>query len=215
MLGTGDGEHGQSPEAPCCGAHSDLIFIAIIAGLIWTLGQLPLVHMVSASFAGFIGIGLQLPLAPPRFRFRRQPAPVDVVVLIGDNATTLVVEALITAGMVRHVAFSSPTARHLQPHTGSQTIRVQTWEAVAETVRGLERYIVVAQEGFVSSDVRLTDGLLRSVAVIDAGSLIVSSVRGSKVSASQSVKQSWHWGSRLWHRLSSSSKNRQGTNIIR
>jgi len=99
-----------------------------------------------------------------------------VVVLIGEKSTTLVIEALINAGMAQHLMPESRTARQRPQRTAPRIVRSETWDAVATTVRRTERCGVIAQEAFLSSEVKLTDRSMRPVTVIDAESLIAASV---------------------------------------
>jgi len=148
----------------------------VSSSLVRVLTNVSLPHAVAASFTGFLGGGFQHPRALPHFQFWRQPVSVDVVVLIGEKATTLVVEALFNAGMAQHVLFGSRLAGHLPARTSPRIIRAETWSAAAEIVSGTGRCLIVAQKGFMPSEVSLTDHYARPITVIDAESLIVASV---------------------------------------
>lgn len=151
------------------------------ASLRWTGDNLPSSLSMPASSGSLIASRLRLPLGRLRFGVRRQSTQFDLAILIGDSGTTLVVQALINAGMVRHEAFASQNTMHRRQHVCPRIVRTEIWETASRMTEGAGPCVFVVQKGFMPSNVTLADMSMRSITVIDAESLIAASVRRHQV----------------------------------
>lgn len=113
--------------------------------------------------------------AADMFRYSKSETP-EIAVVVGENSTALLIDALVEAGLFPSGTAQPKHARNRVVNPRLQVVRVATWDTAVDTAASFRRCIAIAQMNLVPPQHELRDANGHVVDVACAETLIAQAL---------------------------------------